>query len=88
LLEELRRLPDPPFLLFTSTNKVYGSLRNVGLRLNGERWEPSDPATLIYGISEKPEPGISQPIRLLERRRRPVLLDYAAHFGLPAVGFA
>jgi hypothetical protein len=37
LLDELRRLPRPPFVLFTSTNKVYGALPDVALERAGDR---------------------------------------------------
>jgi CDP-paratose 2-epimerase len=40
LLEALRDQDDPPPLVFTSTNKVYGGLPDVKLRLNGQRYEP------------------------------------------------
>ena len=41
LLEEARLLPQPPFLLFTSTNKVYGTLPELQLVRTGRRWEPA-----------------------------------------------
>jgi CDP-paratose 2-epimerase len=44
LLEAMRRLASPPALLFTSTNKVYGGLSDVGLRLEGQRYAPIDAA--------------------------------------------
>jgi CDP-paratose 2-epimerase len=87
LLEELRRLPDPPFLLFTSTNKVYGSLRNIELRLNGERWEPADPKTLIHGVSEAQCLEFLSPYGCSKGAADQYVLDYAAHFGVPAVVF-
>ena len=42
LLEAIRAQPDPPPLIFTSTNKVYGHLDHVRLRLNGKRYQPVD----------------------------------------------
>ncbi len=42
LLEALRGMSSPPPVVFTSTNKVYGSLDDVELRLNGDRYEPGD----------------------------------------------
>src|SRR5207244_511530 len=52
LLEALRRLPVPPPLLFTSTNKVYGGLEDIPLRKNGTRYCPLDPALRTSGVSE------------------------------------
>src|SRR5919112_3488733 len=43
LLEAIRAQPTPPPLVFTSTNKVYGSLEDIGLRQRGARYEPKDP---------------------------------------------
>src|SRR4051812_15509234 len=42
LLEAVRGLHHPPPLLFTSTNKVYGHLEDLRLRLTGKRYEPED----------------------------------------------
>src|SRR5262249_36494896 len=52
LLEALRALPSPPPLLFTSTNKVYGSLSDIPLRRQGSRHVPVDAAIARSGISE------------------------------------
>jgi len=87
LLEELRRLPDPPFLLFTSTNKVYGSLRNVELSQNGARWEPVDRNTLEFGVDERQQLEFLSPYGCSKGAADQYVLDYAAHFGLPAVVF-
>src|SRR4051812_8019292 len=52
LLEELRRLDEPPFLLFTSTNKVYGALPDVPLEARDGRWLPSQSDIRSHGLSE------------------------------------
>src|SRR5205085_7776724 len=52
LLESIRAADNPPPLVFTSTNKVYGGLSDVKLRLNGQRYEPDDEMLRINGISE------------------------------------
>jgi CDP-paratose 2-epimerase len=45
LLEALRALPEPPPLLFASTNKVYGKLMGPDeLVREGRRWQPRDAA--------------------------------------------
>ena len=53
LLEALRALPEPPPLLFTSTNKVYGDLSAVKLRINKRRYEPEDDEVRQHGFSER-----------------------------------
>ena len=49
-LEALRELREPPPLLFTSTNKVYGSLNDVRLQLAAVAYEPEE-ATFGCGAS-------------------------------------
>src|SRR5829696_7269187 len=44
LLEAMRAQDNPPPLVFTSTNKVYGGLPDVKLRLSAARHEPEDDA--------------------------------------------
>ena len=52
LLEAIRELADPPSLVFTSTNKVYGALDNVPLRSTATRYEPQDEALRSHGFDE------------------------------------
>ena len=52
LLEEIRRLDEPPFLLFTSTNKVYGTLPDLALERTDQRWQPRRPGSAAQGLSE------------------------------------
>jgi CDP-paratose 2-epimerase len=87
VLEEIRRLDDPPPLLFTSTNKVYGSLENIGLRRNGGRREPSVPRILEYGISEDQPLDFQSPYGCSKGAADQYVLDYARNFGLPALVF-
>src|SRR4051794_31414381 len=53
LLEAMRSLDEPPPLVFTSTNKVYGEMRDVKLRINDGRYEPENAQTREYGFSEE-----------------------------------
>src|SRR3954469_8561995 len=52
LLEAIRAMDDRPILLFTSTNKVYGHLDDIGLQCTGTRYEPADDTLRARGISE------------------------------------
>jgi CDP-paratose 2-epimerase len=52
LLEAIRGMAEPVPIVFTSTNKVYGSLDDVELRLNGARYEPDDAQIRANGIGE------------------------------------
>jgi CDP-paratose 2-epimerase len=87
LLEALRALPQPPPLIFTSTNKVYGSLPDVELCVNGERYEPVDPAIRENGIGEQQRLDFYSPYGCSKGAADQYVLDYARTFGLPAVVF-
>jgi len=86
LLEELRRRDDPPPVLFTSTNKVYGSLSDLALEKNCTRYQPLD-AALRTGISEDRPLDFHSPYGCSKGAADQYVLDYARTFGLPAVVF-
>jgi CDP-paratose 2-epimerase len=87
LLEELRRLETPPFLLFTSTNKVYGSLPDLALERRGRRWEPADPGLLSTGLSEERPLDFCTPYGCSKGAADQYVLDYAKSYGLRSVVF-
>jgi CDP-paratose 2-epimerase len=87
LLEALRALPTPPPLLFTSTNKVYGGLEDVPLRLAGTRYEPIDAGTRDAGISEQRPLDFHSPYGCSKGAADQYVRDYARTFGLPTVVF-
>ena len=87
LLEELRRLPEAPPLLFTSTNKVYGALPDLRLVRNGDRWEPADDEVRERGIGESQPLDFSTPYGCSKGGADQYVLDYAKSFGLPATVF-
>ena len=74
LLEEMRLLREPPPLIFTSTNKVYGGLADLALSRNGTRYEPADPAHRRDAAA-----GLSQPLWVLQGGGRPVRHRLCAH---------
>jgi len=84
LLEELRRLPEPPPLIFTSTNKVYGNLPELPLERYGDRWEPRDPALRMRGLSESLPLDFCTPYGCSKGGADQYVLDYAKGFDLPA----
>jgi CDP-paratose 2-epimerase len=87
LLEAIRAQDDPPPLLFTSTNKVYGALPDVPLHLNGRRYEPRDPQTLASGIGEARALDFHSPYGCSKGAADQYVLDYSRTFGLPAAVF-
>jgi CDP-paratose 2-epimerase len=86
LLEEIRALETPPPLLFTSTNKVYGSLSDLALEKNCTRYQPLD-ASLRSGVSEERHLDFHSPYGCSKGAADQYVLDYARTFGLPAVVF-
>lgn len=87
VLEEIRRLENPPSLLFTSTNKVYGSLEDISLVERGERWEPADPRLRASGIAEDRPLDFHSPYGCSKGAADQYVLDYARTFGLCASVF-
>src|SRR5205814_6399297 len=53
LLEALRRFNPSASLLFTSTNKVYGDLKDVPLQIRNQRYEPAEAEIRRNGFSEE-----------------------------------
>lgn len=87
LLEALRELEKPPALVFTSTNKVYGSLADVALQLVGDRYQPVDPQIRTHGIDESRCLAFHSPYGCSKGAADQYILDYANTFGLSAVVF-
>ncbi|MGB8167917.1 MAG: SDR family NAD(P)-dependent oxidoreductase [Chthoniobacteraceae bacterium] len=87
LLEALRAHCNPPPLFFTSTNKVYGALSDVPLRVSGERYEPVDVRIRARGIDENQRLDFYSPYGCSKGTADQYILDYARTFGLPAVVF-
>jgi CDP-paratose 2-epimerase len=87
LLEAIRACEQPPSLLFTSTNKVYGDLEDVRLRRRRSRYEPADEGLLERGISESRPLDFHSPYGCSKGAAEQYVLDYARTFGLPASVF-
>jgi CDP-paratose 2-epimerase len=86
LLEVIRATENPPPLLFTSTNKVYGGLQDLALQHNGKRYQPLD-AALRTGISEQRPLDFHSPYGCSKGAADQYVLDYARVFRIPAVVF-
>lgn len=85
LLEALRARRDPPPLLFTSTNKVYGDLARVQLREGPTRYEPIDPEWAAHGLPETVGLGFRSPYGCSKGAADQYVLDYAHSYGLRTV---
>lgn len=87
VLEELRHMSQPPGLVFTSTNKVYGGLEQLELALNGRRYEPVDALIRRRGLGETTPLCFSSPYGCSKGSADQYILDYAKNYGLPATVF-
>lgn len=87
VLEAVRAQDDPPPLLYTSTNKVYGALDDVRVRVNGRRYEPVDDEVRARGIGESRPLDFHSPYGCSKGAADQYVVDYARTYGLPAVVF-
>jgi CDP-paratose 2-epimerase len=87
LLEALRALDEPPPLIYTSTNKVYGEMKDVGLCVNDGRYEPEDSRLREFGFSENRPLNFHSPYGCSKGCAEQYVLDYARTFRLPAIVF-
>jgi CDP-paratose 2-epimerase len=87
LLEAIRAQPEPPPLVFTSTNKVYGKLADVALELDGERYAPTDPAIRALGIDEARPLDFYSPYGASKGSADQYVLDYCRTYDLPTAVF-
>jgi CDP-paratose 2-epimerase len=87
VLEAIRNSAHQPPLIFTSTNKVYGDLEDVGLVMNGTRYHPESLHYRKSGISEKRNLDFHSPYGCTKGVADQYILDYARTFGLKTVVF-
>jgi CDP-paratose 2-epimerase len=87
LLEALRRSRRPPSLVFTSTNKVYGALDDVPLRMEPRRYVPVDTAERAAGIAEQRRLDFHSPYGCSKGAADQYVLDYARCYGLRTIVF-
>ncbi len=87
LLEAVRTQAKPPSVIYTSTNKVYGALEDVKLRMSLGRYEPEDEQLRTHGISEARPLSFHSPYGCSKGTADQYVLDWAHTFGIPAVVF-
>ncbi|HZS45637.1 MAG TPA: NAD-dependent epimerase/dehydratase family protein [Blastocatellia bacterium] len=87
LLEAIRCQDNPPSLVFTSTNKVYGGLPDVMLAKKETRYEPEDAQIRAHGISERRSLDFHSPYGCSKGTADQYIIDYARTYSIPAVVF-
>ncbi|HEY4649885.1 MAG TPA: SDR family NAD(P)-dependent oxidoreductase [Pontibacter sp.] len=87
LLEAIREQDNPPPLVFTSTNKVYGGLEDLKFISNGSRYYPADATIKENGISEERVLDFHSPYGCSKGAADQYVIDYARTYQIPAVVF-
>ncbi len=85
VLEAARRSGRRPFLLFTSTNKVYGGLESVPVEQASTRYRASDPG--FTGVAESEKLDFHSPYGCSKGAADQYVRDYARIYDLPTVVF-
>jgi CDP-paratose 2-epimerase len=87
VLEAARAQPTPPSVLMTSTNKVYGGLEDVELKLEGQRYGPVAGDIASHGISEARPLDFHSPYGCSKGTADQYVHDYARSYGMKTVVF-
>jgi CDP-paratose 2-epimerase len=87
VLEAIRSRASPPPLVFTSTNKVYGALEDIGLQERSLRYEPTDPSLRETGVSESRPLDFHSPYGCSKGTADQYVLDYSRTYGLQSIVF-
>ena len=85
VLEAARRNGERPMVFYTSTNKVYGSLRSVPVEQSSTRYRAQDDA--FAGATEETPLDFHSPYGCSKGAADQYVRDYARIFGLPTVVF-
>lgn len=85
VLEAARNSGRKPFFLYTSTNKVYGSLTNISVEVDDSHYRASDPA--FQGVNESKPLDFHSPYGCSKGAADQYVHDYSRIYGLPTVVF-
>lgn len=83
VLEAARKSGNQPFLLFTSTNKVYGEMATESLKLSTRRWTYADRRS----VSERQPLDFHSPYGCSKGAADQYVREYSRTYGLPTVVF-
>jgi CDP-paratose 2-epimerase len=86
ILNALKDMKNPPSLLFTSTNKVYGNLEGLKLKEKETSYVPSNPV-YVNGIDEQQPLNFHSPYGCSKGSADQYVCDYARIYNIPAVVF-
>jgi CDP-paratose 2-epimerase len=87
VLEAIRATQNPPPLVFTSTNKVYGNLIDLEFTKQPTRYAPLDPSISERGIAENRSLDFHSPYGCSKGAADQYVIDYARTYRIPALVF-
>ena len=87
VLEAIRATQNPPPLVFTSTNKVYGNLADLDFTKQPTRYAPLDPSIHERGIAENRPLDFHSPYGCSKGAADQYVVDYARTYRIPALVF-
>jgi CDP-paratose 2-epimerase len=87
VLEAVRSARNPPPLIYTSTNKVYGALGDIAVRRLGDRYMPCAEEIARNGVGEDRPLDFHSPYGCSKGGADQYVLDYARCYGLPTAVF-
>ena len=87
LLEAVRSVDNPPPLVFTSTNKVYGNLDDLQFTNGVTRYSPADRLIRERGIAENRPLDFHSPYGCSKGAADQYVIDYARTYRIPALVF-
>lgn len=87
LLEAIRATENPPPLVFTSTNKVYGNLADLEFTKERTRYAPSDDSIHRCGINESRPLDFHSPYGCSKGAADQYVTDFARTYRIPALVF-
>ncbi|MCR5862036.1 GDP-mannose 4,6-dehydratase [Flavobacterium sp. J372] len=87
ILEAIRKSAHQPPMVFTSTNKVYGDLFDLGLTTDETRYQPEDDYFRKNGISEQRALDFHSPYGCSKGSADQYVLDYSRSYGLKTAVF-
>ena len=85
VLEAIRTCQNPPGLVYTSTNKVYGALEDVALVRTPTRYSPTVGSRWAEGIDETRPLDFCSPYGCSKGVADQYVIDYARSYGIPAL---
>lgn len=87
LLEAIRYSDSQPPVIFTSTNKVYGDLHDIGMVMNNSRYTPENAHFRQHGIGEDRNLDFHSPYGCTKGVADQYILDYSRTFGIKSTVF-